>query len=64
VFLDKGEGIDSKLGLQDHVFARIMTLVKACHGAILGSANLSYLVNFARSSIYTTVSRLILLLQF
>ena len=46
------------LNLQETVFARIMTFGKGlgCHGAaILGSEELkSYLVNFARSFIYTT----------
>lgn len=58
VFGEHGEGIVQSLGLQDQVFARIMTFGKGlgCHGAaILGSQQLkSYLVNFARSFIYTT----------
>ena len=58
VFGSNGEGLIQSLGLQDKVFARIMTFGKGlgCHGAaILGSENLkSYLVNFARSFIYTT----------
>lgn len=58
VFGEKGAGLVQALGLQDHVFARIMTFGKGlgCHGAaILGSEELkSYLVNFARSFIYTT----------
>jgi 8-amino-7-oxononanoate synthase len=58
VFGDKGEGLVQMLGLQDKVFARIMTFGKGlgCHGAaILGSQELKdYLVNFARSFIYTT----------
>lgn len=58
VFGRKGEGLLDELGLQDKVFARIVTFGKAmgCHGAaILGSDALkSYLVNFARSFIYTT----------
>jgi 8-amino-7-oxononanoate synthase len=58
VFGTQGEGIVQSLGLQDKVFARIMTFGKGlgCHGAtILGSPELkSYLVNFARSFIYTT----------
>ncbi|MCK0146281.1 8-amino-7-oxononanoate synthase [Arenibacter sp. F26102] len=58
VFGRKGEGLIYELGLQDKVFARIVTFGKAmgCHGAaILGSDALkSYLVNFARSFIYTT----------
>jgi len=55
---DQGEGVVQSLGLQDKVFARIMTFGKGlgCHGAaILGSEALkSYLINFARSFIYTT----------
>ena len=58
VFGSKGEGLVQMLGLQDHVFARIMTFGKGlgCHGAaILGSVELrDYLINFARSFIYTT----------
>ena len=58
VFGDKGEGLVQMLHLQDKVFARIMTFGKGlgCHGAaVLGSKNLKeYLVNFARSFIYTT----------
>ncbi len=58
VFGSTGEGLVQMLGLQDHVFARIMTFGKGlgCHGAaILGSQELKdYLVNFARSFIYTT----------
>lgn len=58
VFGEQGEGLIQCLGLQDKVFARIMTFGKGlgCHGsAILGSTELkSYLVNFARSFIYTT----------
>ena len=58
VFGDHGEGLVQMQGLQDDVFARIMTFGKGlgCHGAaILGSQKLiDYLVNFARSFIYTT----------
>lgn len=58
VFGEKGEGLVQHLGLQHQIFARIVTFGKAvgCHGAaILGSAELKgYLVNFARSLIYTT----------
>lgn len=58
VFGSKGEGFVQMLGLQDHIFARIMTFGKGlgCHGAaILGSVELrDYLVNFSRSFIYTT----------
>ena len=55
---DKGEGLIQFLNLQKKVFARIHTFGKAigCHGAIvLGSESLrKYLINFARSFIYTT----------
>ena len=55
---EKGEGLVQSLNLQETVFARIMTFGKGlgCHGAaILGGEDLkSYLVNFARSFIYTT----------
>ena len=58
VFGESGEGLVQLLGLQDQVFARIMTFGKGlgCHGAaILGSLELKeFLVNFARSFIYTT----------
>jgi len=58
VFGEKGEGLMQHLHLQDKIFARIMTFGKGlgCHGAVvLGSDELkSYLVNFARSFIYTT----------
>ena len=52
------DGLIQKLNLQNDVFARIVTFGKAlgCHGAaILGSNQLhQYLINFARSFIYTT----------
>lgn len=58
VFGEKGCGRVQELGLSDRFFARIMTFGKGlgCHGsAILGSVELrSYLVNFARSLMYTT----------
>jgi len=58
VFGDCGEGLVQMLGLQNAVFARIMTFGKGlgCHGAaIVGPNDLkNYLVNFARSFIYTT----------
>ncbi len=58
IFGTSGVGLVQELGLQHHVFARIVTFGKAmgCHGAaILGSETLKqYLVNFARSFIYTT----------
>jgi 8-amino-7-oxononanoate synthase len=58
IFGENGAGLVQSLQLQEAVFARIMTFGKGlgCHGAaILGSEELkSYLVNFARSFIYTT----------
>lgn len=58
VFGEKGEGLVQLLILQNKAFARIITFGKGlgCHGAvILGSSELkTYLVNFARSLIYTT----------
>ncbi len=58
VFGENGEGLIQSLGLQHSIFARIITFGKGlgCHGAaVLGSNELkSYLVNFARSFIYTT----------
>lgn len=53
-----GEGLVQKENLQDEIFCRIYTFGKACgtHGAaVVGSKNLkNYLINFARSFIYTT----------
>lgn len=58
IFGKKGEGRVVEIGLEQNVFARIHTFGKAlgCHGAIvLGSDNLrNYLINFARSFIYTS----------
>jgi 8-amino-7-oxononanoate synthase len=58
VFGSSGEGLVQMLGLQNQVFARIMTFGKGlgCHGAaVVGCHELKdYLVNFARSFIYTT----------
>jgi 8-amino-7-oxononanoate synthase len=58
VFGQKGEGLVQELGLEDAVFARIVTFGKGmgCHGAaILGSNILKdYLINFCRSFIFTT----------
>ncbi|MBL4715311.1 MAG: pyridoxal phosphate-dependent aminotransferase family protein [Bacteroidia bacterium] len=58
IFGKKGEGKVVELGLQNDVFVRVHTFGKAmgCHGGIvLGSENLrNYLINYARSFIYTT----------
>jgi 8-amino-7-oxononanoate synthase len=55
---NRGEGLVQSHGFEDHCFARIHTFGKALgvHGAvILGSGQLrNYLINFARSFIYTT----------
>lgn len=56
--IGEGRGFVQDLNLHDSVFARIITFGKGlgCHGAaIVGSDELkSYLVNFARSFIFTT----------
>src|SRR5690606_8841706 len=55
---EKGEGLVQMLDLQKDVFARMHTFGKAlgCHGAaVLGSQVLkSFLINYARSFIFTT----------
>ena len=55
---DKGEGLAQSLGLENRIFARVMTFGKSlgAHGAtVLGSEDLKqYLINFSRSFIYTT----------
>ncbi len=55
-----GKGLVSRLGIEERVFARTVTFGKAlgCHGAVvLGSRPLiDYLINFARSFIYTTAA--------
>ncbi|GGK31533.1 8-amino-7-oxononanoate synthase [Yeosuana aromativorans] len=58
VFGNHGVGLIQELGLENQVFARLVTFGKAlgCHGAaILTNKDLkAYLVNFSRSFIYTT----------
>lgn len=58
IFGNLGEGRVYELGLEDVAFARIHTFGKAlgCHGAaVIGAGILKeYLINFARSFIYTT----------
>lgn len=58
VFGEEGRGLCNELNIESRCFARIYTYGKAmgCHGAtIAGSITLrQYLINFARSFIYTT----------
>lgn len=58
VFGDFGKGICHQLGIENQVFARLITFGKAfgSHGAaVLGSDDLiQFLINFSRSFIYTT----------
>lgn len=58
VFGESGSGLTTSLGLEKNIFARVHTFGKSmgCHGAaVLGSRDLrQYLINFARSFIYTT----------
>jgi 8-amino-7-oxononanoate synthase len=58
VFGDKGEGLVCKYNLQKEVFACIYTFGKALglHGAVITGSNTlrNYLINHARSFIYTT----------
>ncbi len=58
VFGEKGRGLCTEKGVEQNCFARIYTYGKAmgCHGAaVAGSKYLKdYLINFARSFIYTT----------
>ncbi|WP_392419888.1 aminotransferase class I/II-fold pyridoxal phosphate-dependent enzyme [Capnocytophaga canis] len=58
VFGQFGCGLVQHLGLENRVFARIVTYGKAlgCHGAAILSSGVvkDYLINFARSLIYTT----------
>lgn len=60
IFGNHGHGLVQEVRLEHKVFARIVTFGKAlgCHGAIvLGSNALrNYLINFARSFIYSTAA--------
>ena len=58
IFGETGQGLLEEMGIGDMVFARIITFGKAMgsHGAaVLGTEDLkNYLINYARSFIYTT----------
>ena len=58
VFGKKGRGLCNELGIETEIFARIYTYGKAmgCHGAAIAGDKIlrNYLINFARSFIYTT----------
>ncbi len=60
IFGKQGKGIVSQMNLENQVFARVITFGKALgtHGALILGSNLlkNYLINFARSFIYTTAS--------
>ncbi|KAJ3040097.1 hypothetical protein HDV00_011421 [Rhizophlyctis rosea] len=58
VYGPQGRGLAVALGLEDRIYARLVTFGKAlgCHGAVvLGSPTLrSYLINYARPLVYST----------
>jgi 8-amino-7-oxononanoate synthase len=58
VFGKQGRGLVKQYNLEDNVFARVHTFGKAigCHGAVVVGSNVlrNYLINFARSFIFTT----------
>ena len=58
IFGHQGRGLVCQLGLEKEVFARVHTFGKAmgCHGAIVIGAEVlrNYLINFARSFMFTT----------
>ncbi|KAI1141871.1 PLP-dependent transferase [Hypoxylon sp. FL0543] len=58
VFGDNGRGLVCQLGLEDRVWARVLGFGKAmgCAGGVVlcSSTTRSYLINYARSLIYTT----------
>jgi 8-amino-7-oxononanoate synthase len=58
VYGEQGRGLCNELGIEEDCFARVYTYGKAmgAHGAaVLGNTDLyNYLINFARSLIYTT----------
>lgn len=58
VFGRQGRGLVNQCGLEQEVFARVHTFGKAmgCHGAVVVGSDVlrNYLINFARSFIFTT----------
>lgn len=58
VFGKNGRGLCSELGIESECFARVYTYGKAmgCHGAAVAGSQVlkDYLINYARSFIYTT----------
>lgn len=58
IYGKNGEGLVQQLNIENEVFARIHTFGKAlgCHGAVVVGSNIlkQFLVNYARSFIYTT----------
>ena len=60
VFGERGEGLCQQLGIADEVFLRLITFGKGigAHGAIVLAQEpvIDYLINFARSFIYTTAA--------
>lgn len=58
VFGKNGKGLCNALQIEDKCFARVYTFGKAmgCHGAVIVGSEVvrNYLINFARSFIYTT----------
>ena len=55
---ENGEGLVQQQNLENEIFCRVHTFGKACgcHGAAIAGSNQlrEYLINFARSFIYTT----------
>lgn len=62
VFGERGQGLVSELGLENRVWARVMGFGKAmgCSGGLILCSDItrSYLINYARTLIYTTAMAL------
>ncbi len=63
IYNEDGSGLVTQLGLEQEVFARIMTFGKgiSCHGAVITGSNQlrHFLINFSKSFIYTTAPDLL-----